>query len=68
MFVEYVSQYWSDAVRDEELPEPDEEEEWKVWLVKPSSWFKHHSLVFESIEMGGSFTVELVVDESTNAV
>ena len=67
-FLEYVNQYWENAVQDEVLPEPSEEEDWKVWLVKPSSWFKHHSLVFESIDLGGSFTVELVVDMSTNTV
>lgn len=62
---EQIRQYWSDAIRDRKLPKPDEKEDWKVWLAKKNAWIQHHSLVFESMKMGGSFTVELVVKDNT---
>ena len=67
-FFEQIRSYWADAVADETLPEPSEEEEWSVWLVKPNQMFKHHSLVIKSTQRGGSFTIELVVNVDTNQV
>ena len=67
-FFEQIRSYWAQAVSNDELPEPGEEEEWSVWLVKPNQMFKHHSLLIESTERGGSFTIELVVNVDTNQV
>ena len=67
-FFEQIRRFWADAVANDKLPDPSEEEEWSVWLVKPNQMFKHHSLLIESTERGGSFTVELVVNVNTNQV
>ena len=67
-FFGQIRSYWIHAVTNDKLPEPGEEEEWSVWLVKPNKMFKHHSLVIESTVRGGSFTIELLVNVDTNQV
>ena len=60
-FMELVHSYWSEA----NLPSLHKRSEWKVQLLKPSKWFKHHSLLVESIETGECFTIELVVSKTS---
>ena len=38
-----------------------EEAVWKVFVLKHSEWFQHHSLLFESLKTGDTFYVHLVV-------
>ena len=67
-FWKRIGSYWEDAVANNTLPDQSEEEEWSVWLVKPNQMFKHHSLLIESTDKGGSFTIELLVNVETKEV
>ena len=51
-----VDSYWHKSG----LPELSKVSTWKIWHVKPSQWFDHHSLLIQSVETGVSFTIELV--------
>ena len=63
-FEETVRTYWS----QEHLPARTETVTWRVYLVRPSKWFYHHSLLVQSAESGYSFTIELVVDVESRSV
>ena len=56
-FVEKVRSYWSKAG----LPASTETVNWRVYLLKPSAKFHHHSLLVQCDESECSFTLELIV-------
>ena len=66
--IKQIIEFWADGIKQNKLPLPDKKVDWNLWLVKPNAWFKHHSLVFESIEFKGSFTVGLLVDNTNSVV
>ena len=63
-FMELVHSYWSEA----NFPSLQKQSEWRVRLLKPSKWFKHHSLLFKNTETGECFTIELVINSTTDSV
>ena len=56
-FAEIVRSYWSQSG----LPALTETVNWRVYLVKPSALFCHHSLLLQSDESEYAFTIELRV-------
>lgn len=59
-FMELVHSYWSEA----DFPSLQKLSKWRVHLLKPSQWFKHHSLLVENTDMGECFTIELVISRT----
>lgn len=60
-FRELVRSYWSKA----NLPRYNEPSLWKVYLLTPSQWFKHHSLLIENTDTRACFTIELGFGETS---
>ena len=64
-FMEMVYSYWN----KHSYPALRKQTTWKIQLLKPSQWFKHHSILIQSAETGEYFTIELqlVVSVGTGA-
>ena len=58
-FMEMVHSYWSQY----SYPALRKQTEWKLFLLKPSQWFKHHSILVQSAETEEYFTIELNVSD-----
>lgn len=59
-FGKAVKTYWWINMERHGLPDPTTEARWRVWRLKPcEQLMQHHSLLMESVEYGGSFTLEL---------
>ena len=62
-FMEMVYSYWN----KHQYPALRKQTTWKIQLLKPSRWFKHHSILVQSAETGEHFTIELFVSVGTGA-
>ena len=63
-FMEMVYSYWN----KHQYPALRKQTTWKIQLLKPSQWFKHHSILVQSAETGEYFTIELVVSVGTGVI
>ena len=63
-FMEKVHSYWTAY----KYPSMHKVTQWKMQLVKPTRWFKHHSVLVQSVETGEHFTIELVISETEGVI
>lgn len=56
-FMEMVHSYWNHY----SYPALQKYTVWKLYLLKPSQWFKHHSILVQSAETEEHFTIELII-------
>ena len=63
-FMEMVCSYWN----NHQYPALRKQTTWIIQLLKPSQWFKHHSILIQSAETGEYFTIELVVSVGTGVI